>query len=788
MYFHKTRHPSNFRFADGFDGQQLRLGDRHAALTLRNLGEDVFHIELTDTQRWPLDARLIRMFDNDFAHGPTSHFNVAIGNDGSITLNDAHGTPVLQTVDRAGFGVCGAAWMLQLARHEGMRFYGQGEKVTGLEKTGKRTKFWNADVWADHAMPTIIDGQADPQYAAIPYLLVRNDDNWVGILVDHPGLVFMDTGSNWFFSGKDDLNAPASLWFGADQGVPAFYLIAGDSAASVTRRLQRLVGKTPLPPLWSLGHHQCRWGYAGPRDLNRLDAAFTANDFPNDGLWLDIDYMDNFKVFTTSAKHFTDRASELAALQANGRRIVPILDPGVKVEANYEVADSGLAAGIFCENPEGEPYVGFVWPGRTWFPDFSIAEGRSWWADYAKSFREWGFDGAWLDMNDPSTGAAELDDMRFQHGKWDHWTYHNQYATGMAAATRDGFLAAKPDERPFLLARSAATGSSRYTALWTGDNFSNWHHLRTSIHGSINLALSGLPFNGPDVPGFGGHADRDLAIAWYKAGCLFPFFRNHACAGTADQEPWAFGEEALGIIRHYVQLRYKLLPYFYQLWIAQARDGSAVLRPLFHDYHNDNHLVLDRIDDQFLIGSDIMQAPIVQAGTQQRHVALPGSGRWFDAANGEFIEAGRSITVSSNPASTPMYLREGSLIPMQVGCRTHQRNDLATIELHAILGEGFAGNAVLDYSADDGISYGFERGERSTYLIRAIRQGKTLHVDITPQQTGYRPLTISIVAYDGIDAISLTTPSGETPLAVNRSQWTMAGNPLAICISDAVTL
>ena len=292
-------------------------------------------------------------------------------------------------------------------------------------------------------MPVIIDGQADPQYAAIPYLLIRDGARWIGVLVDHPGNVFMDTGSNWFFSGKDDLGAPPSLWFGADEGVPAFYVIAGDSTASVTRRLQRLVGVTPLPPLWSLGHHQCRWGYAGTRDLNALDAAFTEHEFPNDGLWLDIDYMEDFKVFTTSPAQFGDRAAELQGARRQGPPRGAHPRSGRQGGRRLRGRRERPGGGIFCQNPEGQPYVGFVWPGRTWFPDYSLPEGRAWWAGYARQFRDWGFGGAWIDMNDPSTGAAEVDDMRFQHGQWDHWTYHNLYATGMAQATWEGFKAAR---------------------------------------------------------------------------------------------------------------------------------------------------------------------------------------------------------------------------------------------------------------------------------------------------------------------------------------------------------
>jgi alpha-glucosidase len=453
-----------------------------------------------------------------------------------------------------------------------------------------------------------------------------------------------------------------------------------------------------------------------------------------------------------------------------------------------------MAAGIFCQNPEGAPYVGFVWPGRTWFPDFSLPEGRAWWADHAKAFRETGFHGAWLDMNDPSVGAAELDDMRFQRGAWDHWTYHNIYATGMAEATHAGFLAAKPDERPFLLARSASAGASRWTAVWTGDNWSNWHHLRAAIPCTLNLALSGIPFNGPDVPGFGGHADAELAVAWYKAGMLFPFLRNHASMGTARQEPWVFGDAALATIRHHVQLRYKLLPYLYQLWVAQARDGSAVMRPLFHDFDNEDGLVLDFVDDQFLVGPAILQAPLVHPGRQRRTVALPGNGhkmgagrgRWMDASSGHFLAGGRRIDVVSDAASTPVFLREGHLIPMQTGTRTDAANDLAELELHVILGSGCQEEAVLDLVADDGISFGFERGERSSCRLRATRDGDTIHLTITEVRQGWKPITFRVVGYDGTRGLVVHAADAEQHLALAPHRWVFSGAPLQAAISKPI--
>jgi alpha-glucosidase len=735
---------------------------------------------LQQRTRWPLDARLVRMHEDAFS-GASQH-QLTLDDSGTLTLRCASGQPLLQGVLDACIGVCGEAWLLQLEHRAEMRFYGQGEKLTGLEKTGRRTQFWNCDVWADHPMPVIIDGTPDPLYAAIPYVLVQNGAHWIGVLVDHPGKVFMDTGSNWFFGGNDDQAAPASWWFGADHGVPAFYVIAGDSAASVTQRLQRLQGTTPLPPLWALGHHQCRWGYAGPRDLQALDQAFSAHEFPCDGLWLDIDYMDRYKVFTTSPEHFQNPTAELQALAEAGRRVVPILDPGVKVEAGDALAQSGLEAGVFCLTPEGRPYVGFVWPGRTWFPDFSLHQARNWWAERVQALREAGFAGFWLDMNDPSTGAADHSDMLFQRGAWPHWTYHNIYATGMAQASHAGLLQARPDERPFLLSRSAAAGSSRWTAVWTGDNWSNWQHLRNSIPCTLNLALSGLPFNGPDVPGFGGDATPALAVAWYKAGFLFPFLRNHAAAGTAPQEPWQFGAQALDVIRHVVRLRYKLLPYLYQLWLAQQRDGSPVLRPLFMHFDSRPGQMLDKLDDQFMVGPALMQAPVVHEGASRRDVILPGPGRWLDMGSGQFIDGGITITAEADGGSTPLYLLEGQLVPMQIGERLCQHNDLCDLELHVVLSAGCESQAVLDYAADDGLSQGWQRGERSRCRIRARRSTHTVHVQVDQVQTAWHALRWRLVCYDGVATAEIETPAGKVTQDLLPSRWRCSGAPLDVCI------
>ena len=289
------------------------------------------------------------------------------------------------------------------------------------------------------------------------------------------------------------------------------------------------------------------------------------------------------------------------------------------------------------------------------------------------------------------------------------------------------------------------------------------------------------------MPGFGGHADKELAVGWYKAGCLFPFMRNHASAGTAEQEPWVFGDQALDTIRHHVRLRYKLLPYLYQLWNDQEQTGAAVMRPLFYDFPNADGMELDRVDDQFLIGPAILQAPIVQQGQQTRLVTLPGQGRWMDVNTGQFLAGGRTIHVSSTPDSTPIYLREGSLLPMQVGVRTSAANDLADIELHVILGAGCDDAATLDYVADDGLTYGYQRGERSVYRLQAQRVGAELTLSVEVLQAGWKPLRLRVLGYGGATSLQLNVGAKMTTrMELSPMTWRFSGGALAAAASALI--
>lgn len=771
MHFHKIHHPDNFLFGRTARDGSLRAGRDRLTPRIDRLGEDVFRLRVGG-RSWPRSYSQTRLHTR-FARGDTWGFERA--GDGFV-LKDAAGLPFLETSPDRGFGVSGRAWTMVFRHQADMRFHGMGEKALGLELSGRRTKFWNTDVWADFNFHHVVNEAPDPLYLSIPWLIIRRGDTWAGILVHNPFAVFMATAPDLrIVPHLDREKEPiVDFYLGAPDGQPELYFIAGPTLAEVTRKMQRLVGVTPRPPLWSLGYHQCRWGYRDCDDLDRLDREFRRHKFPCDGLWLDIDYMRGYRVFTLDSKHWKSPKKRLAALAAKGRRIVPILDPGVKIDPDYEVYRDGRHHDVFCRNPAGTPFTGFVWPGRTAFPDFSREDARRWWARHVRDFAKLGFAGAWIDMNDPSTGPSEQSEMLFNRGRDAHETFHNQYANGMARATRDGFEQAAPGRRPFLLTRSGWIGIGSLSAAWTGDNFSNEHHLRQCISTSLNLALSGVPFNGPDVPGFGGDASPELAVAWFKTCFLFPFLRNHSAIGTREQEPWKFGPGTLATIRRVVRLRYKLMPYLYNLFVTHSRDGSAILRPLFHDFSNPTGLPLERVADQFLVGPALMQAPVLDPKAAQRDVILPDA-TWFDATSGRWLAGNRRIRVRSSRESTPLYVRDGCLVPMHRGEPGDTVGALNAIELHVFLSPRFKGEARFDYTSDDGETDAHERGAETRIVFTARRTRGQLSVGAQVISSGFGSVRVRIVVHGADRTLQFVTagkPARRVALATKSARFT----------------
>lgn len=739
MFFGQKIHPLNFDYADTLTvvGDAVELNGRGIQLriTCANMSEGCLRLRVENTQvtdpRQHSDAVLPEWRQGQPVaarrEADTILFAAASGRiELSATQLRLELAGFSLETAAEGIGACGENLLLNFALNSVDGCYGFGERTKRLNKLGDSADCLTVDVVAVFRH-TYARDDYDPTYVAIPFAILKQGERFLGLFFDNPGRAILDAGKS----------QPGQFWYQSLGGTTDVYLLAGPSLAEAVRRYAQLTGRAPLPPLWALGYHQCRWGYRREAEFRDLAAQFAAADIPVSALWYDIDYMDGYRLFTWNRAEFADPGELNRDLKAVGICAVAIVDPGVKREPGYALYDSGREQEAFCQTASGRDYVGKVWPGDTVFPDFTLATTRDWWADrLAKFLRDSAVDGVWLDMNDPATGYSRTEEMRFDHGAIPHDRYHNQYAHFMAMASRQACAQIDPGGRPFLLTRSACAGTQRYSAVWTGDNASNWKHLRMALPCSLNLSLSGAAFNGPDVGGFMDDTSAELLVRWHQACCLFPFFRNHSIRHSRPQEPWQFGLGPLAAIRGAIRTRYRLLPYLYQCFFAHWRDGDPIIRPLLYHYAGPEYVDLD---DQYLLGDSLLAAPILHGEgqgseivrhsvrMQERAVRLP-PGFWFDLIRGAWVEGGQLLSCAAALDELPLFVRDGAILPYYAGPLHNSVMDLSAIELHLFCR---AQAAQLDYVVDDQETRRYQSGAYGIAHITAEITGERLRVNIT---------------------------------------------------------
>jgi alpha-glucosidase len=541
----------------------------------------------------------------------------------------------------------GSGLTLNFALQPEDAFYGLGERTGFLDKRGRIWKNWTKDEFFHSP-------QADPLYQSHPFLIMRRGHEYLGIYLDESWYSSFDLG----YSDQDS-------WSIYTAGPTLdLYLIPGSTPQAILQNYTRLCGRPEMPPLWALGNHQCRWSYPDQESALAIAQGYQDHGLPLDSLWLDIDYMEGYKVFSFSKHRFPEPQALTAQLKAMGLRTVVIVDPGVKQESAYPTYESGRQIQAFIRDDQDREYVGEVWPKPVVWPDFSQIEVRKWWGRCQDFYRQQGVAGLWIDMNEPAAFGTEGKTLplHLRQGKHTHAELHNLYGYQMAMATWQGLKANAPKLRPFVLTRSGCPGIQKYAWVWTGDNSSFWEHLEMSLPMLINLGLSGVPFIGADIGGFSGDCDGELLLRWTQLGALYPFMRNHAGKGSRRQEPWQFGEPWLNHMREALNFRYQILPYLYTLAREACDKGNPLLRPLFYAYPDDPQTW--QIHDQCLLGSDLLAAPVLRPGQKKRAVYLP-MGSWQDFWTGKRFSGQDWILVDTPLHQMPLFQRCGSAIPMQ---------------------------------------------------------------------------------------------------------------------------
>ena len=531
--------------------------------------------------------------------------------------------------------------------NEDEAFYGLGDKATDLNLRGKRLKNWNTDAYS-------FNWNQDPLYRSIPFYISLNQGMAHGIFFDN-------TFKSQFDFGGEDHNK-TSFW--ADGGELQYYYIHGPHMMDVVKRYHSLTGTHPMPPLWALGYHQCRWSYYPESKVRAVTKGFRDRKIPCDAIYLDIDYMDGYRCFTWNRKYFPDPKKMVKELSAEGFKTVVIIDPGIRVDDNYWVFKEGKKNRYFCRRSDDYFMEGHVWPGRCQFPDFTNPEVREWWGGLFDELIDIGVAGVWNDMNEPAVfGSGTFpDDVRHQYDgfRGSHRKAHNIYGMQMVRATYEGMRKLMKNRRPFTITRAGYSGLQRFASVWTGDNVASWEHLRLGNIQCQRLSMSGVPFCGTDIGGFSGEPDGELFTRWIQLGAFSPFMRAHSAGDTKEREPWSFGEPYTAINRKFIELRYRLLPYLYSTFWEHHRYGFPILRPVVMQ---EQEVLLNQArQDEFTYGDKILVCPVLEPGQTSRRVYLP-KGTWYDFWLNEPVEGGKEVVVKTPLETIPIFIKAGAVIP-----------------------------------------------------------------------------------------------------------------------------
>lgn len=598
--------------------------------------------------------------------------------------------------------------------------YGLGEANRGINKRG----FLYISNCSDDPNHT---ENKNSLYGAHNFIIVSGKETF-GLFLDYPGAMKFDIG----YTLQDKLEISCE---DADLDL---YVIEGENAYDIVKQFRKIIGRSYIPPKFAFGFGQSRWGYTTPEDFKNVVKGYRENHVPIDMVYMDIDYMQDYKDFTVNEKNFPDFKGFVDEMKAENIHLIPIIDAGVKIEDGYDIYEEGKEKGYFCKREDGSDFVAAVWPGWTHFPDVLNPEARAWFGGKYETLISQGIDGFWNDMNEPAIfctpeGVEEVKDFmkdflkkenavpgfilgdkvgslannpedykRFYHEvngqKVRHDKVHNLYGFNMTRAAGEAFQKIVPDKRILMFSRSSYIGMHRYGGIWTGDNQSWWSHLLLNLKMMPSLNMCGFLYTGADLGGFGSDTTRDLVLRWLALGVFTPLMRNHAALGTREQECYQF--ENIEDFRHVIGVRYRLLPYLYSEYMKAALNDDMYFKPLAFEYPEDS--MAAQVEDQLMIGNEIMIAPVYTQNATGRYVYLPEEMKFIKfMPDGSIFEetlkkGHHYVEVGLN--EVPLFIRSGKCIPVVDAAECVDKIDMATKMMI-----GYT-DAEYELYEDDGIS------------------------------------------------------------------------------------
>lgn len=598
--------------------------------------------------------------------------------------------------------------------------YGLGEQVGGINKRGKKYISRNSDN-PHHQEDTL------SLYGAHNFLIISGKELF-GVFFDYPGFMEFDIG----YTNRDELTITAENMH------MDVYIITGNSERDIVKQFRKLIGKSYIPPKWAFGYGQSRWGYKCEGDIREVARRYRENNIPLDSIYLDIDYMEDYKDFTVNKEAFPDLKGLCEDMKKEGIRLVPIIDAGVKIEKGYSVYEEGVEKGYFCTDREGNPFIAAVWPGRVHFPDFLDPKAREWFGDKYSVLLDMGIEGFWNDMNEPAIFYSEkrlnevlerinelgkknmgiseffeftgiVNGLSNNQGDYDeffhnvgeksvpHRRLHNLYGFNMTKAAGEAFERLSPDKRILMFSRSSYIGAHRYGGIWQGDNKSWWSHLLMNMQMTASLNMVGFLYTGADTGGFGCDTTEELMLRWLQLSVFMPLMRNHSAFGTREQELYRFRN--CEDCKKMIEIRYGLILYLYSEFMKAAINDDMMFRPLGFDFKDE---AARNTEDQVLLGSELMLAPVCTRNAKGRYVYLPEEMllirmRSLEDYDCEPLPKGHHY-VKADLKELIFFIRKGKAIPVGKSAKNTESLDSDHLSLL-----GYEG-AEYELYEDDGIS------------------------------------------------------------------------------------
>ena len=613
------------------------------------------------------------------------------------------------------------------------RYYGLGDKSGALDLRGQQLENWATDAFAFGA-------ETDPLYKSIPFYFGLYQGRSYGIFFDNTYRTHFD------FASED---TPEEVCFSAAGGEINYYFIYGPELMKVAEQYTQLTGTAEMPPMWALGFHQCRWSYYPERRVREIAKEFRKREIPCDAIYLDIDYMDGYRCFTWNKDLFPNPTAMIRDLREKGFKTIVMIDPGLKVDEDYEVYQDGLKKDYYCKRPDGDLMTGPVWPSDCVFPDFTIPQVRSWWGhQYRELYSKNRVAGFWNDMNEPAVFKVNKktfpENVRHHYDghPCSHAKAHNIYGLNMSRATQEGLLKLKNHRRPFVITRATYSGGQRYSSVWTGDNVASWEHLQIANRQCQRLSISGFSFTGSDIGGFVDEPTGELMVRWLQLGIFHPLYRIHSMGNNVDgaaeideemvkndaslnrmdQEPWAFGETYEKYAKYAIELRYQLLPYHYTCFWQYSTQGTPMLRSLvFYDQTDER---LGGVEREFMFGDHLLVSPVIDEKATTQTLYLP-KGNWYHYWTGTVFTGGQEVNVAAPLSQIPIFVKAGAVLPHYPIRQYTDEYPIDELMLHVYFAEG-QHQSMLYEDAGDGFEFKEGQYSKKEYTLTADQESVVL--------------------------------------------------------------